>query len=988
MADQGDESRIRKIVEQAQSLSDVELTQLLERECGSEAQLRAEVLRRLQESKSGKSQESVSLSADRNLMVGIIALQMGFVDRDSLIECMNAWALEKSRPLEAVLVDHEKLDRETAHLLSQLVNKHLEDHGADAKNSLRSLGVAESVKSALKSVADSGVQASLLQLTEHQSGIGHNSTVAFHDREPIGTRFRVLRPHASGGLGMVSVALDEELNREVALKEVQHSYSLKVAAQDRLRVEAEITGGLEHPGIVPVYGLGAYEDGRPFYCMRFIRGDSLKEVIEVFHRTKGRMEPSNRNLQLRNLLRRFIDVCDAISYAHNRKVLHRDLKPGNIMLGKFGETLVVDWGLAKATADPQRFPEASETPIMPRSGSTAAPTVDGSAIGTPEYMSPEQAEGKIDQLGPATDIYSLGATLYCLLVGKAPVTGNSVEEKISNARRNQFRKPRELDASIPRPLQAICLKAMARNPNDRYVGPAELASDIERWLADEPVLAYREPWHQSAMRFFRKNRAASLALAVGTLVAILGLSAVGLVTHAKNLRIAAQNREIIAKNLDIDRKNEEIAARSVALSEANEDLKRSRDTLAENYRIFRTTSRRLINKAEGELSQIPGMEQLRADITKQAIDLFEPFVTASSEDLSPATDQLSRVFLAQLHCIYGNLKRNHGDYPAALENNQKSVALMRTMLAEDEDDPISLGNLSDFLQDLATTKYVSGDIDGSLADIDESVEMSGALLARYSDSQNVKRLHAENCFEAASMYKNQQRLDESNRLFDTYFENVTVPTNVEARGFALYLLAVVETADNYRMLKRYEEARSWALRAEKETAEALESTSVRRLRNVQARSLLQLTHIDLGVDTLELDTLARISKAEAIWASLSEDFPDFSAYRKYLALALNANARCLARMGEQERAREKFLESRQAVQALVESHLTDVNLAIAFEVFTEEAAFEYHNNQLPSSLEAKERAADCLRQLEERGTRNLITEVLIEKFNSVDSQPR
>ena len=135
----------------------------------------------------------------------------------------------------------------------------------------------------------------------------------------------------------------------MALKQILDRHADDPTSRARFLLEAEITGGLEHPGIVPVYGLGTYGDGRPYYAMRFIRGDSLKEAIERFHADAApRRDPGRRSLELRKLLRRFIDVCNAIDYAHSRGVLHRDIKPGNIMLGQYGETLVVDWGLAKA----------------------------------------------------------------------------------------------------------------------------------------------------------------------------------------------------------------------------------------------------------------------------------------------------------------------------------------------------------------------------------------------------------------------------------------------------------------------------------------------------------------------------------------------------------------------------------------------------------------------------------------------------------------
>src|SRR5262249_18340822 len=146
----------------------------------------------------------------------------------------------------------------------------------------------------------------------------------------VGERFRILRPHARGGLGAVFVAIDSELNREVALKQILDGHADDPSSRQRFSLEAQVTGGLEHPGIVPVYGMGNDTAGRPFYVMRFIRGDSLKEAIASFHKQSG----DSKDFDLRKLLRRFIDVCNAIDYAHGRGVLHRDLKPANIVLGK------------------------------------------------------------------------------------------------------------------------------------------------------------------------------------------------------------------------------------------------------------------------------------------------------------------------------------------------------------------------------------------------------------------------------------------------------------------------------------------------------------------------------------------------------------------------------------------------------------------------------------------------------------------------------
>ena len=186
------------------------------------------------------------------------------------------------------------------------------------------------------------------------------------------------------------VAVDGELHREVALKQILEKHADDPVSRQRFIAEAEITGGLEHPGVVPVYGLGSDADGRPYYAMRFIKGDSLKEAIERFHDDQALKPDPGRDgrSSCGKLLRRFTDVCNAIDYAHSRGVIHRDIKPANIIVGKHGETLVVDWGLAKSVG--RADPSAGEQTIAP-SSSGSSETLPGSALGTPAYMSPEQA---------------------------------------------------------------------------------------------------------------------------------------------------------------------------------------------------------------------------------------------------------------------------------------------------------------------------------------------------------------------------------------------------------------------------------------------------------------------------------------------------------------------------------------------------------------------------------------------------------------------
>jgi tRNA A-37 threonylcarbamoyl transferase component Bud32 len=384
---------------------------------------------------------------------------------------MHAWVLHKHKPLGQILVEQQALGAERQALLDALVREHLRQHGDDPHHSLAALRSLGPLRRELEQVADADLHASLAVVSagrHEEIDLGPTGAYAGTPTS-AGLRFRVLRPHARGGLGEVFVAHDEELHREVALKEMQAPHADDPHSRSRFLLEAEITGGLEHPGIVPVYGLGTYPDGRPFYAMRFIKGDTLHDAIQRFHRAEGpRRDPGERGLALRGLLRRFVDVCNAVAYAHARGVLHRDLKPRNAILGSYGETLVVDWGLAKPTG--RRVPEgeATEETFLPVSASDSAPTRLGSVLGTPGYMSPEQASGKVDELGPASDVYSLGATLYCLLTGRAPVEGKDVGQVLHQVQQGDFAPPRQVKREVPQALEAVCLKAMALRPEERY----------------------------------------------------------------------------------------------------------------------------------------------------------------------------------------------------------------------------------------------------------------------------------------------------------------------------------------------------------------------------------------------------------------------------------------------------------------------------------------------------------------------------------------
>ena len=361
-------------------------------------------------------------------------------------------------------------------------------------------------------------------------------------------RFTVLRWIGSGGMADVYLVREDDFDRELALKVIGFGLHQSELNRQRFLNEARLLGLLQNQNIVPVHLMGELEDGRPYYAMRFVRGASLMDTIRHFHEPGGESQgPREGVLALHGLLRRFVAVCNAVSYAHSQGVIHRDIKPANIILGddgEYSETFLVDWGLAKLVRPTNPVLDAlnGSTTSTARGSAVSLP---GSVSGTPEYMSPEQARGETDRIGPSSDIYSLGAAFYCMLTGRPPFLNENLSTLLQNVRAGHFPPPSQIQNHVPPGLQAVCLKAMALESTERYNSARDFARDIEAWMADEPVSAWREPLSTRVRRWVGRHRT---AVSTGVLVGVASL-AVGLWQLSKvNDVLEMKNRELLQAN--------------------------------------------------------------------------------------------------------------------------------------------------------------------------------------------------------------------------------------------------------------------------------------------------------------------------------------------------------------------------------------------------------------------------------------------------------
>lgn len=407
---------------------------------------------------------------DSNLWFGILAVQANLISSQQFLDACRFWSSDPTRPLADVLFQQGWLSAADRQRVDELLAERLDQR--------------QSVP----------LKQNLLKDTQSESARG---TVML---PPLASeKIELKQLYSTGGIGQVWMAYDHILGREVALKELLPEKTGSPGNRDRFFREARVTAQLTHPGTPPIYEF-IEEDGRCWYTMKFIHGLTLTELIGQYHAEKLNHEDTLAHLI--QLLNYFVAVCNTIAYAHSKQILHRDLKGDNILVGDFGEVIVLDWGLAKelSEAEPDNV---TDTDNFSEQHTSAFNTLDGERLGTPAYMAPEQARGAIDEIDFRTDVYGLAALLYEILTGQPPFVGQDVQQVMQDVENTSPRSPCEFTAYIPSRLADICLQGLAKSRSGRQQTALEIGSAVQGWVVQQ---AQRRQTEQERELFFNLSQ--------------------------------------------------------------------------------------------------------------------------------------------------------------------------------------------------------------------------------------------------------------------------------------------------------------------------------------------------------------------------------------------------------------------------------------------------------------------------------------------------
>ena len=540
------------------------------------------------------------MNPDRDLLFGVLAVQLGFASPQQVMACAAAWATDRSRGLAERLEADGIVSGDRRRILEGLTAEAVDLHGGDVQKSLASFGGEQAIYNSFGGsmqvsvdggvspgeVSDDSSEEDMVSVTTEQPG---RYVFDFSNTE-VGDAPATVSEIGRGGIGRVLLAYDQHLGREVAVKELladsagsagstptagETPVDRTSAMVARFLREARVTGQLEHPNIVPVYEVGQRMDGRLYYTMKIVRGRTLAEALKECGCLEDRLK----------LLNHFVDLCQAIAYAHSRGVVHRDIKPDNVMLGEFGETVVLDWGLAKIKGKKDIRGREMKREVQLYQDAAAGKTVDGHAIGTPAYMSPEQAEGEIDEIDERSDVWGLGAVLYEILTGQTPFTGVNLFEIIGKVIKDKVSPVQNICDAAPAELVTVVTKSLRKNKSKRYQSAKELAEDVEAFQSGGRVGAHEYTSFELLKRFALRNKALSATGLVS--IALLIISTVMIFQAYHKAEQARDAAELARAEAVL---NESKAHRNFALSLDEKAAKEMEEKAFLSARVFAAQS--------------------------------------------------------------------------------------------------------------------------------------------------------------------------------------------------------------------------------------------------------------------------------------------------------------------------------------------------------------------------------------------------------------
>ncbi|RME87245.1 MAG: serine/threonine protein kinase, partial [Planctomycetota bacterium] len=373
-----------------------------------------------------------------------------------------------------------------------------------------------------------------------------------HNHAMIAGRYRLEKILGQGGMGKVYLGVDTFLKRRVAIK----INIMQEKDQSRFLKEAQIISQLDHPYIVPIFDIGKTQDGQIYICTKYIEGVDLSHVIEDL---KNGRESAFTTIPRR--LELFLKVLEAVSYAHSKLIVHRDLKPQNIMVGFHGEVWTLDWGLAKVLDESESASTTDSTmnlDLLKEIVNTN--TMDGTMAGTPGYMAPEQAYGEQKKIGPQSDIFSLGVILYQLLTLEEPFQGKTLLEVMMKTTQGEFLPPRAVNPSLPKPLEAIILKAMKNKRWERYLSVEDFIRDIRGYLENKPISVYSPSFYEKSILFLRNQ--APLLAGLAMVLAFISLVSILVLQTEKSKRLAeSKAKAALKKQFTLEKQKRILAER-------------------------------------------------------------------------------------------------------------------------------------------------------------------------------------------------------------------------------------------------------------------------------------------------------------------------------------------------------------------------------------------------------------------------------------------